>query len=80
MYYYYDFVLETGTSPMLHSPHTTTTSTSNHAMHELALLWPTILPGWVISRVRRGQHPEYIRADYGQEAVGGSLTIFLSLL
>ena len=34
----------------------------------------TILSGWVISRVGPRQHPQYTRADYGQGAVGGSLT------
>ena len=49
------------------------TGTSNHAMQELALWWLTILPGWV-TRVGLGQHPQYIRAWYAREAVGGSYT------
>ena len=31
-------------------------------------------PGWSITRVGPGQHPRYTRADFGQEAVGGSTT------
>ena len=50
------------------------TSTRNHAKHELALRWPTILPGWVITRVGPGEHPQYTRAHY-LKAVGGSTVL-----
>ena len=32
---------------------------------------PIILPGWTVTRVGPGLHPQYTRADFGQEAVGG---------
>ena len=56
-------------SPLTHDSDNTTT-----ALHELALWWFTTLPGWSITRVGPSQHPQYTRADFGQQAVGGSLT------
>ena len=41
---------------------------------ELAPWCHIILPGCGITRVGPGQHPQYTRAHYGGEAVGGSLT------
>ena len=50
------------------------TTTHRPARHELALWSSTTLPGWSITRVGPGQYPRYTRADFGQEAVGGSTT------
>ena len=43
------------TSHMTTTEQNNDTSTSNHAMQELALWWLTILPGWVITRVGPSQ-------------------------
>ena len=62
------------TDSMIHRPCTRTT-THRPAPHELALCdrchtaWASGAHGWVPAG-----HPRYTRADFGQEAVGGSTT------
>ena len=57
---------------IFHRPCTTHHNTPTSTARAGALMFH--LPGWSITRVGPGQHPRYTRADFGQEAVGGSTT------
>ena len=61
---------------MLHHKTSTTATTLTHAIHARKS-WrsgiSTILLGWRATRVGPGRYPQHTRADFGPEAVGGSV-------
>ena len=56
----------------------TTTCTTHHLSHTSKQAGAGALmaqhPAWMITRVGPGQHPRYTRANFDQEAVGGSVS------